>query len=230
MRFFLRPLLCTAWLSVLLLGSSGQTQFTGSYTGALGSTWNNPTSALLSQMILNDINRRALQASLQKNSGSQGVTSSKPSSYQYPLSKTDFKFKGKPTQQKACASMTDHPADQQQLAKLCLSLFQQIEANPDFRKHNLATALAFLLGASWQVSEQQEFSDDRLSALQRTLNDQLVSGSALQKLGAQDVQKLYESGVMIGGLLLALNEQTDQPSRDLARALAQAMLHSFGLK
>lgn len=220
------------WLSLILSVSGGQAQYSGTgsgtYTGALSSTWNNPISAYLSVVLVNDINRRSLQASL--TSSGAGTPASTRSTYQYPLTKTDFKFKGQPTQQRDCAVMTDDPTTRQQLAELCLSLFQQIEGNKDFRRHNLSAALTLLIGASWQVSEGKEFTDERLEAMQRTLNDQLTGGGAMHKLRAPDIQHLYERSVMIGGLVLALSDQEEQPSRDLAKALAQSVLRSFGLK
>lgn len=200
------------------------------YTGALGSTWNNAGSALISQMLLNDMNRKALEKQLQN---SDGTTTTKPATqpaFKYPLSRTDFTFKGQPSAQGQCASISDDPATQKQLADVCLAIYQQIEAQPDFRRHNLATGLTLLLGASWQVSENQEFTDAQFETMQRTLNDQMVTGGAMQKLSARDVQNFYETSVMIGGLLLALNEDENPDSRALGRELAVTVLKTFGLK
>lgn len=159
--------------------------------------------------------------------------------YRSALQRSDFTFRGSPTQQQTCAAMATQPADQRQMAALCLRLYGLLEAQPDFRKHNLAAALGVLIGLSLQVSRGDALNggegldEVQSDLLIRGLNDLLVEGGVMNRPPA-DLQATYERSLMLGGLIVTLYQQ-GQESGDAqlgaaAKVLADGVLASFGVK
>lgn len=220
--------------------SAGQAQYTNILNGRqFSNMWAANADFTLSQMI----QRSMWQSTLTRATGrsaSAGTTTpgtsgtTRPPAYKYALSRTDFKFQGQPTQQKNCAAMAQKAEDKKQLANACLSLFKGIQDMPEFRKNNLAAGLTVLIGISLQVSQGKEIGDAESEALQRGLNDLLVDSGMLQKLKPAEVQALYETSVMTGGLIAAIAQngadEHDENITKLAKALAKTVLASFGFK
>ncbi|OLV19916.1 DUF6683 family protein [Deinococcus marmoris] len=155
-----------------------------------------------------------------------------PVKYKYDLARSDFAFKGQPTQQKNCAAMVQKPADQQVMAKLCLDLFNAAQTIPDLRKNNLAAGLTLLLSISLQAQTGSELSDAETNALQRGLNDILVD-SGVMKGKQADLQAMYETSVMTGALIAGIAQtgaEDGQPElTDLAKVLAAVVLKGMKL-
>ncbi|ULH16741.1 hypothetical protein MF271_09275 [Deinococcus sp. KNUC1210] len=160
----------------------------------------------------------------------QALSPAAPAKYKYALSKTDFAFKGSPTQQKNCAAMVQKPSDQRQMAAACLQLFNVAQGIPDFRKNNLAAALTLLIGLSLQVSKGTELTDAQIATLQRGLNDMLVDAGVMKGKPA-DIQAMYETSVMTGALIAGLAQNgTDEGNTtmtDIAKGLAGIVLKGF---
>ncbi|TSA86082.1 hypothetical protein FNU79_07780 [Deinococcus detaillensis] len=155
-----------------------------------------------------------------------------PVKYKYELSKTDFAFKGAPTQQKNCAAMVQKASDQKQMADACLQLFNAAQSIPEFRKNNLASGLTLLIGISLQVQTSVELGETETEALQRGLNDLLVD-SGVMKGKQSDLQAMYETSVMTGALIAAIAQSgADDASAELtttAKALAAIVLKGMKL-
>ena len=153
-----------------------------------------------------------------------------PVRYKYDLSRTDFVFKGGPTQQKNCAAMVQKPDDQRQMATLCLKLFGATQQLPGFRKNNLAAGLSVLIGVSLQVKTGHELNKAETEALSRGLNDVLVDTGVMKGKPA-DLQTMYETAVMTGALIAGIAQAgEDDHDADLtavAQALAVIVLKGF---
>ncbi|MGY2892395.1 DUF6683 family protein [Deinococcus sp. UYEF24] len=158
--------------------------------------------------------------------------SATPASYKYALSKTNFVFKGSPTQQKNCAAMVQKPVDRSQMATLCLKIFNAAQAAPEFHRNNLAAGLMLLIGASVQVSRNTELTEGELAALERGLNDVLVDAGVMRGKPAE-LQAMYETAVMTGGLIAGIAqsaaEDGNEDQTNLAKVLANTVLKGFGL-
>ncbi|GAA4021905.1 hypothetical protein GCM10022631_40220 [Deinococcus rubellus] len=155
-----------------------------------------------------------------------------PVKYKYALSRTDFAFKGRPTQQKNCAAMVTKPSDQQQMAQVCLQLFNAAQTIPELRKNNLAAGLTLLISLSLQVQTGAELTSTEIDALQRGLNDVLVDTGVMQgKPG--DIQAMYETSVMTGALIIGIAQNgADDGNADLtntAKTLAAIVLKGMKL-
>jgi len=100
------------------------------------------------------------------------------------------------------------------------------------RKNNVAYAVAFLLAASLTVQTGQQVSDEQGEQLALAINDALAGNPAFAKASASDRQKLYETCVTIGGLVLLFNEagKQDQTSANAAKTLAKQSLAMLGVK
>lgn len=157
---------------------------------------------------------------------------SAPSSFKYPVARTDFKFQGQPSQQKNCGALTQDSAASKQLTEVCLSAYQAVLNIPQFRKNNLSDALTVLIAACLQVKSDQELSDQQTVALERSINDMLVEGALMTKMKPADIQALYELSIMFGGLVLGIyqhgQESNDPEIVDSAKTMAQSILELFG--
>lgn len=160
-------------------------------------------------------------------------TTASPTTFKFPLSKTDFKFTGNPTQQANCGKLTTDAAQQQTLVDACLTVFNSVIATPDFRKDNLAEGVALLIGACLQALADQELSDEDSTALERGINDALVDSGVMAKMKPAEVQNTYELAVMIGGLIAGIAQNAKDSSDDslaqTAKDMAKAVLEVFGI-
>ncbi|THF88864.1 hypothetical protein E7T09_06760 [Deinococcus sp. KSM4-11] len=207
-----------------LLGWSGQAQFfTPSFQNY--QTFAQRSVGYVAATVRPDFTAKAVQQAL-----SPQTT---PVKYKYALSRSDFPFKGSPTQQKTCAAMVQKPDDQRQMATLCLKLFAAAQDIPDFRKNNLASGLALLIGVSLQVSTGSELTDAETDALYRGLNDVLIDAGVMKGKPAE-IQAMYETAVMTGALIAGVAQVgTDDHNADMttvAQTLALVVLKGFGLK
>ena len=99
------------------------------------------------------------------------------------------------------------------------------------RKHNVAYAVAFLLGVSLQVVNERVVTDADSEKLAQAVNDELAGSPQFKKLPAKQKQLLYETcivvGALIGGRAAQGAEANDPEARAQARAMAQQALASF---
>ena len=129
----------------LLLGSAQAQFFTPSFQDYR--TFAQRSVGYVAATVQPDFTAKAVQQALKPPAA--------PVKYKYALSRTDFTFKGSPTQQKNCAAMVQKPADQQQMAQVCLQLFKAAQTIPDLRKNNLAAGLALLISVSLGAAGQR---------------------------------------------------------------------------
>lgn len=218
-------------LALALLGAGqAQAQYTNIMNGMqFSNMWAANADFTMSQMIQSS----RMNALINKNASSAATKPTSPT-YKYALSKSDFKFVGQPSEQKNCAALSEKPADKKQLAEACLTILKQIEAMPEFRKNNLSSALTMLLIISLQVTSGKEIGDAEAAALQRGLNDLLVDSGMLNKLKAAEIQSLYETSVMTGGLIAGIAQAGADDGNPqltkLAGVMAKTVLQSFGVK
>lgn len=217
-RFVWRAILCA-----LMLGSAQAQFFTPSFQNY--QTFAQRSVGYVAATVKPDFTAQAVTQALRP--------PATPVKYKYDLARTDFAFKGPPTQQSRCAQMATRPDDQRQMAALCLGLFQNMEALPEFHKHNVATALAVLIGVSLQVSQGLELGEAETDTLIRGLNDVLIDAQTMKGTRA-DLQATYESALMTAGLIVTLFQQGDETQdaqlSAAAKTLAQGVLLGFGVK
>ena len=211
--------------------SSGQAQYVNSVSGQRFSTmWAahevQISQRMMTQNIITDLGK----------SGATSTSTAAPTTptYKYALSRTDFKFQGKPTGQKNCEAISETPDGRKLLSDLCLQIFTEIQKLPELRVNNLASGLALVIGLSLQVARGTELTEEQAEQLLRGVNDLLVDTPGIQKLSTTGRQELYETWVMTGGLISAVAqagaEANDEPTSALAKALANTVLEGFGFQ
>lgn len=216
---------------VALTAGQAQAQYTNTLNGRqFSNMWAANADFTMSQMIQSNM----MNSLIKKNLGKSAASQPTPPTFKYALSKSDFKFVGQPSAQKNCAALAEKPADKKQLSDMCLSILKQIEAMPAFRKNNLSSALTVLLGISLQVTSGKEVGDNDAVTLQRGINDLLVDSGMLGKMKAADIQSLYETAVMTGGLIAGIAQagadDNNEQLTNLASSMAKTVLQSYGLK
>ncbi len=200
-------------------------QWRNPYTGT---NWNNPMSSLADTMLRNKINEAMLQRTLDNKSGA--APSSQPASHE-PYEKTDFKpGKQRLVVAQIVGGLTQNEQQRQVLVAGMEQVFAQYEKA--VRKNNVAYSVAFLLAASLTVQTGEQLDDAKTEQLAQTINDVLAANPAFVKASASDRQKLYETCVTLGGLVLLFNEagKTDAASANAAKALAKQSLAMLGVK
>ncbi|WP_161883236.1 DUF6683 family protein [Deinococcus alpinitundrae] len=204
-------------MAVLLLGSAQAQFFTPSFQNY--KSFAQASVGFVAATVQPDFTAKAVQQALKP--------PATPVKYKYDLSKTDFAFKGQPSQQKNCAVMVQKPADQKQMAEVCLQLFKAAQQIPDLRRNNLAAGLALLLSVSLEVQTGTELSGTETDVLVRGLNDLLVD-SGVMKGRASDLQAMYETSVMTGALIAGIAQNGAEAGNaemtDTAKTLAAIVL------
>lgn len=226
-------------LVTLLAAPLARAQYVNTLTGR---QFNNMYAAnadfLMSQMINNSLfqMRMTSMAQVQRDAAKKAAppAAPTPAKYQFPLSATDFKPAGKRTVPEQLAASAATPEEREQLVQLCRQLQQAIEAQPDVRKHNLATAVTVLLGASIQVVSQKEIDDAASDDLLRVINDIIAATPDFKKMTPAQRTAAYDAFLITGGLIAGLDanaKETNDPAlAATAKELALAALAQFGFK
>lgn len=196
-------------------------QYSNPYTGA---SFNNPGSAMISSMLSERMHSRILGTD-------QPLKKKAAAPAHQPIEKTDFPGARKRlTTQAIIAQLASAPAQRQALGEAIDKIYVELEKGA--RKNNLASAVAFLLGASLMVDRGTTFDDAQSEALVATINDELVAAPAFARTSTADKQKMYETLVTFGGLVLLFQElgKTDPEAARSAKQLAQQSLAMLGVK
>lgn len=225
-------------LIITLAASLAHAQFVNTLTGR---QFNNMYAAnadfLMTQMINNSMfqQRMAVLSAAQAAPKKAALTTAPapaPEKFQFPLTATDFKPTGARTVPEQLAANAATPEERAQLIELCRQIQLAIEAQPDVRKNNLATALTILIGTSLQVVSGHEFSDAESDGLLRLINDIVAPG--FKKMSAQQRTAAYDAFLITGGLIAGLAENAKEANDPAlgaqAKDLAKTTLAQFGFK
>lgn len=154
--------------------------------------------------------------------------------YKYPLTATDFKPAGARNVPQQLSAAVGNAADRRQFEAACRDILATIEKTPGFRKNNLAAAMTVLLGVSLQVVKQIEIPDAESQEFMRGLNDQLAPLSAFSGMTAEKRTQVYDTMVIVGGLIAGIAQNAAETQNREMAALAQQMakdaLAQFGVK
>ncbi len=223
-------------LTLVAASSVAQAQYTNTLTGRQFSNMYAANADFLMTQMIQNANFQSMMASSARKKAAPvaPATTPPPPTYRFPLSATDFKPAGPRTVPEQLAASAPKPEDRAQLLALCRTIQQAIEAQPDVRKNNLATAMTVLLGASIQVVADRDLSDAESDALLRTVNDTLAATPALKTMSAQKRTAAYDAFLVTGGLIAGIaqnaKESGDATQLALAQDMAISTLVQFGFK
>lgn len=218
-------------LIISLAASLAHAQYVNTLTGR---QFNNMYAANADFMMTQMINNSMFQTRMAAMAGAQQAAAKKPpvEKFQFPLSATDFKPSGARNVPEQLATNAANPEERAQLVELCRQIQLAIEAQPDVRKNNLATAVTVLLGTSIQVVSGRELGDAESDGLLRLVNDLIVP--SFKKMSAQQRTAAYDAFLITGGLIAGLSEnakETNDPALAAqAKELAKNALAQFGFK
>lgn len=222
-------------LIITLAASLAHAQYVNTLTGR---QFNNMYAAnadfLMTQMINNSMfqQRMAVLSAAQQAAPKKAAPAAAPEKFQFPLTATDFKPTGARTVPEQLAANAATPEERAQLIELCRQIQLAIEAQPDVRKNNLATALTILIGTSLQVVSGHEFSDAESDGLLRLINDIVAPG--FKKMSPQQRTAAYDAFLITGGLIAGLAENAKEANDPAlgaqAKDLAKTTLAQFGFK
>ncbi|MDQ2855593.1 MAG: OB-fold putative lipoprotein, partial [Acidobacteriota bacterium] len=188
-------------LIVLLLATCSPAA--AQYTDRLGGSWNNPTSALITNIIMDRYAQRRLAKNLAAKHS--GATSSAPntSSNGGRLNDGPLHFRSTGTQLKTreIANLIQ-PGDAQVFAILT-TILQEFEkkAREVGKPNDLALALSFFLAVNPSVyHDTGDPPDSQVLDLRDAIAEALVQGNALNDVSDRKKQEMYETLVLFTGL------------------------------
>ena len=183
-----------------------------------GMSFNNPTSALIGTMIQGQMNQQAMATALKRGNG--GTAAPAVARHQ-PISASDFKSSGqRMVVDGIVGGLTSTPAQKSALVGAVNQVFTAYEAK--VRNNNVAYAMAFMFAAALVIDKGVALDDAQTNNLAVQLNDSIVGNAGFANASQGDRQKVYETFVTIGSLMLLFNEsgKTNADSAKLAKALA----------
>ena len=205
-------------LALLLLATS-MLAF-AQYGDRLGGNWNNPASALITNIIMDRLARRRLGKRLGvKHSGAgarSGTATSGRAETAIRIDDGAIRFRPTGTQLKTreiAKSLGATGADNEQIFTLLTTILQEYEkgARKAGRPNDLALALSFFFATNATVYHDMGAPPDpQVMGLRETIAGALVEGNALSGVTDRQKQEMYESLVLYTGLALAGYQEAKQ--------------------
>ena len=203
---------CLLILSVLVLCAPTVAQ----HTDSLGGNWNNPTSATITNIIMDRYARRRLEKNLAaKRSGatSSASTSSISAAAATKLNDSSVRFRSTGTQLKTreIANLID--AGNPQVLTIMTTILQEYEkgARAAGKPNDVALALSFFLATNASVyHDAGQPGDPQMLELRDMIAEALVEGNAFNGVGDRQKQEMYETLVLFTGFALAAYQEGKQ--------------------
>jgi len=227
------PRMRTLLLIIPLATSVSHAQYVNTLTGRQFNNINAANADLLMSRIINDrLFQRRMTSMAQAQPDAAHQNAPAQPKYQFALSATDFRPEGKRDAPEQLAANAATPGERVQLTEMYRQIQQAIEASPDVRKNNLATAITILLGSSIQVVAQKKIGDAEAVDLLRMINDIIASTPGFNKMTNPQRTAAYDAFLINGGLIAGIDanarETNDPALAALARDLALSSLAQFG--
>ena len=238
MRFLLACILAT-------LCATANAQYYNSLTGRqFGNMYAANADRIMTQMVQQSgyaAMRASIEAASKKQAGGGGGTAAAQApaalanaAYKFPITASDFKPAGPRRAPEQLAESATNPKDRQDIAKAGRDMHRAIEGMADFRKNNVAAAMALLVGVSVQVLKGVELTNAQSVELMHGLNDQLASLDGFKALSAEDRTRMYDAFIVIGGFIAGIAqagaETRNRELQEQARAMSRDALARFGVK
>lgn len=179
------------------------------YKDSLGGNWNNPTSATITNIIMDRYARRRLEKNLAAKHSGAGATSGTPASAAR-LNDASLQFRSTGTQLKTreIANLID--AGNAQVLTIMTTILEEYEkgARAAGKPNDLALALSFFFATNASVYHDAGIpADPRMMELRDTIAEALVEGNALGSVSDRQKQEMYETLVLFTGFALAVYQE-----------------------
>jgi len=200
------------------------------YTDRLGGNWNNPTSATITNIIMDRYARRRLERNLAAKHSSTRATKGTPSSVEAApaakLNDASVHFRSTGTQLKTheIANLID--AGNPQVLTIMTTILQEYEkgARAAGKPNDLALALSFFFATNASVyHDGGQPSDPQMLELRDTIAEALVEGDALKGVTDRQKQEMYETLVLFTGFALAAYQEGKQQNNPASVTVGQQL-------
>ena len=187
------------------------------YRDNLGGNWNNPTSATITNIIMDRYARRRLEQRLGVKSSATdaatGATSAGSAKTAAPINDASVRFRSTGTQLKTreIANLID--SGNPQVLTIMTTILQEFEKGAQVagKPDDLALALSFFFATNASVyHDAGQPTDPQMLELRETIAEALVEGSGLKSVTDRQKQEMYETLVLFTGFALAAYQEGKQ--------------------
>ena len=210
------------------------------YTDRLGGNWNNPASAMITNIVMDRMARRRLEKRLGVKHSAPGSTAntvrSPANETVAPLNDTAVRFRSTGTQLKTreIANLFVAPSDPDnaRVFTILKTVLQEFDkgARAAGKPNDLALALGFFFATNASVyHDGGEPPDPQMMELRDIIAGALVEGNALNGVSDRQKQEMYETLVLYTGLALAGYTEAKQ-GRDAASQKTYQQLAGMNLQ
>ena len=194
---------------VILLVLVGFAPAVAQYKDSLGGNWNNPTSATITNIIMDRYARRRLEKNLGVKHSTTGATTGAPSSVaKLNDASLHFRSTGTDLKTREVANLID--AGNPQVLTIMTTILQEYEkaARAAGKPNDLALALSFFFSTNASVYHDGGIPPDpQVMELRDTIAEALVEGNALSSVSDRQKQEMYETLVLFTGFALAVYQE-----------------------
>jgi hypothetical protein len=187
------------------------------YTDSLGGNWNNPASAMITNIIMDRYARRRLEQNLAaKRAGANATAPRSSADSAAPAAKLNdasLHFRSTGTQLKTREIANLIGPGNPQVVQLMSALLDEYEksARAAGKPNDLALALSFFFATNASVyHDTGQPTDPQMLELRETIAAALVEGNAFNGVTDRQKQEMYESLVLFTGFALAAYQEGKQ--------------------
>lgn len=173
------------------------------YKDSLGGNWNNPTSATITNIIMDRYARRRLEKNLAAKHSSTGAPAAK-------LNDGSLHFRSTGTELKTREIANLINAGNPQVLTIMTTILQEYEkaARAAGKPNDLALALSFFFATNASVYHDAGIpADPPVMELRDTIAELLVEGNAFSSVSDRQKQEMYETLVLFTGFALAVYQE-----------------------
>lgn len=187
------------------------------YTDRLGGNWNNPASAMITNIVMDRMARRRLERRLAaKRSGASPTAPTSSSHSAAPAAKLNdasvhFRSTGTQLKTREIANLID--AGNARVVTLLTAIMEEYEkgARAAGKPNDLALALSFFFATNASVyHDAGQPPDPQMLELRDIIAGALVEGNALKGVTDRQKQEMYETLVLYTGFTLAAYQEAKQ--------------------
>ena len=197
----------SAWCLVSILFLTSMTAM-AQYTDRLGGNWNNPTSATITNIIMDRYAQRRLKKNLEAKR--QGTNSTAMGG---PTNDTALHFRSSGTQLKTAEIANLIGPGNPQVMAIMTAILDEFEkgARAAGKPNDMALALSFFFATNASVfHDAGQPGDPQMLELRETIAEALLEGNALKGVTDRQKQEMYETLVLFTGFALAAYQEGKQ--------------------
>ncbi|HQW80237.1 MAG: hypothetical protein IPF83_00310 [Rhodanobacteraceae bacterium] len=155
-----------------------------------------------------------------------------PADWKYEFAATDFTPVAVRDVPERLAGNLSDPVKRDTALRFGRDILAGVESSLEFRRNNLAYAMALSITACLRLTELREFSVDEEARVLRIVNDALASSPAFRESTSAERTLAYDAFIVTAGMISRMGDDAiadhDRELASNARILAQETLASFG--